>query len=78
MSLLHPNDPLHGITLEGMLVRLVECYGWVDMAQVLKIRCLAVDPTIKSCLTFLRKTPWARKKVEALYVRSLRDRPSGS
>jgi uncharacterized protein (DUF2132 family) len=69
----HPNDPLHGITLERVLMDLVERYGWEEMGRVVAIRCFLADPTLKSCLTFLRKTPWARKKVEELYLRSNRE-----
>jgi len=65
------NDPLHGITLEMMLTDLVECYGWEDLAKAIRINCFAKDPSIKSSLKFLRRTPWARAKVEALYLRSL-------
>jgi uncharacterized protein (DUF2132 family) len=61
------NDPLHGVTLEMVLTRLVEKYGWVEMARRIRINCFAKDPSIKSSLTFLRRTPWAREKVEALY-----------
>jgi uncharacterized protein (DUF2132 family) len=67
----HPNDPLHGLTLETMLTQLVEHYGWAELARVIEIRCFMFDPSIKSSLKFLRKTPWARKKVEDLYVWSL-------
>ena len=63
----HPNDPLHGVTLEAMLTRLVDKYGWDELARRIRINCFAKDPSIKSSLTFLRKTPWARKKVEDLY-----------
>lgn len=62
------SDPLHGITLEMMLSRLVEHYGWAVMAQHVNIRCFTHDPSIKSSLQFLRRTPWARAKVEALYL----------
>lgn len=60
-------DPLHGVTLETILTRLVEKYGWEDMARRIRINCFAKDPSIKSSLTFLRRTPWARQKVEGLY-----------
>lgn len=63
----HPNDPLHGVTLETVLNRLVEYYGWERMGGMIAIRCFNFDPSVRSSLTFLRKTPWARKKVEALY-----------
>ncbi|MBC2889766.1 MAG: VF530 family protein [Gordonibacter pamelaeae] len=68
----HPNDPLHGVTLEAMLTRLVDEYGWDDLASRVRINCFANDPSIKSSLKFLRKTPWARKKVEDLYKATLR------
>lgn len=61
-------DPLHGLTLEVILTRLVERYGWESLGQAIEIRCFTHDPSIKSSLTFLRRTPWARKKVEDLYV----------
>jgi uncharacterized protein (DUF2132 family) len=61
------NDPLHGITLEMILTRLVEHYGWDEMGRLIDIRCFNYDPSIKSSLKFLRRTPWARKKVEKLY-----------
>ena len=62
------NDPLHGITLEKMVLALVEKYGWEELGQNIDIRCFNVDPSVKSSLVFLRKTSWARKKVEELYV----------
>lgn len=61
-------DPLHGVTLEMMLERLVAALGWEAMGRRIAIRCFTDDPSIKSSLTFLRKTPWAREKVERLYV----------
>lgn len=67
-------DPLHGITLERMLEELVAQYGWADLAQRIRIRCFASDPSIASSLKFLRKTPWARTKVEGLYGFMLRER----
>lgn len=63
-------DPLHGVTLEMMLERLVAELGWDAMGRKIAIRCFTDDPSIKSSLTFLRKTPWARTKVEQLYVRT--------
>jgi uncharacterized protein (DUF2132 family) len=66
-----PNNPLHGITLEKILIHLVEQYGWEEMGQRVNIRCFNLDPSIKSSLTFLRKTPWARAQVEQLYLESL-------
>jgi len=65
-------DPLHGITLEAILNQLVAHYGWEELGRLIKIRCFNFDPSIKSSLQFLRRTPWARAKVEALYVRHLR------
>lgn len=62
-----PNNPLHGVTLEAMLTELVAHHGWEGLAQRIHIRCFAIDPSIKSSLTFLRKTPWAREKVETAY-----------
>ena len=64
----HPNDPLHGVTLETVLRTIVERRGWEEMANRIPIRCFMFDPTIKSSLTFLRKTPWARKRLEDWYV----------
>ena len=69
MSQQHPNDPLHGVTLEMILTRLVAQYGWKELSQRIKIRCFYNEPSIKSSLKFLRKTPWARKAVEDLYLR---------
>jgi uncharacterized protein (DUF2132 family) len=66
------NDPLHGITLERLLTELVERYGWAELGQRIPVRCFLFDPSIKSSLKFLRKTPWARTKVEQLYLESLR------
>jgi len=66
------NNPLHGITLEAMLNHLVDCYGWEEMGEQINIRCFQFDPSIKSSLTFLRKTPWARDRVEKMYLRSLK------
>ena len=69
---MHPPIPkvsLEGITLEMMVTHLVEIYGWEDLGTRITINCFTKDPSIKSSLTFLRKTPWARKKVEALYVK---------
>ena len=66
-----PNNPLHGKTLEAILVFLVERYGWEDLGEIIPVNCFRYDPSIKSSLTFLRKTPWARKKVEDLYLASL-------
>jgi uncharacterized protein (DUF2132 family) len=66
-----PNNPLHGITLEMILVHLVERYGWDELADRIPVNCFISNPSIKSSLTFFRKTPWARKKVEDLYLESI-------
>ncbi len=66
------NDPLHGVTLETILTQLVERFGWEKLGQKIAINCFRNDPSIKSSLAFLRKTPWARTKVENLYLRSLK------
>jgi uncharacterized protein (DUF2132 family) len=66
------NNPLHGITLESILVHLQKQYGWEELSQRIKINCFYENPSIKSSLTFLRKTPWARKKVEDLYLKSFK------
>lgn len=63
-----PNNALHGITLETIVTELVEFYGWDDLASRINIRCFESNPSIKSSLKFLRKTPWARKKVEELFL----------
>jgi uncharacterized protein (DUF2132 family) len=68
MTQAHPNDPLHGLTLETILRDLVERMGWDELGRVIEIRCFNVNPSLKSSLAFLRKTPWARTKVEALYL----------
>ncbi len=62
------NDPLHGKTLESIVTTLVAHFGWEKLGQMITINCFMVDPSIKSSLIFLRKTPWARKKVEDLYL----------
>ena len=67
-----PNNPLHGKKLEMILNELVEAYGWDELGSRIDIRCFNNDPSIKSSLKFLRKTPWARKKVEDLYVWNLK------
>ncbi|MDD2921738.1 MAG: VF530 family protein [Anaerolineales bacterium] len=64
----HTKDPLHGVTLEMILTRLVEQYGWDKLGARIPIQCFRNDPSIKSSLKFLRRTPWARKKVEELYL----------
>ena len=65
------NDPLHGLTLEMILNRLVQQYGWAELAKRIPIRCFSNEPSIKSSLKFLRRTPWARRKVEELYLFSI-------
>lgn len=65
------NNPLHGKTLEAILHHLVDHYGWKEMGRRIKIRCFTDNPSIQSSLKFLRKTPWARKKVENLYLESI-------
>ncbi len=70
-----PRDPLHGVTLEVLVTRLVETYGWEELARAVPIRCFQFDPSIKSSLTFLRRMPWARTEVEALYIRALQKHP---
>ena len=70
----HPNDPLHGMTLEAILLALVDRYGWEGLAVRIPVRCFESEPSLKSSLTFLRRTPWARAKVEALYLGKLRPR----
>jgi len=66
----NPNDPLHGITLEMIVTRLSDHYGWEMLGRKIALNCFKKDPSIKSSLKFLRKTPWARKKVETLYLRT--------
>jgi uncharacterized protein (DUF2132 family) len=63
-----PSDPLHGVTLERLLTELVAHFGWEEMGRRVAIRCFLFDPSIKSSLTFLRRNPWARAKVESIYV----------
>lgn len=67
----HPRDPLHGVTLETIVKTLVERHGWEEMSYRIPVRCFEFDPSIKSSLTFLRKTPWARQRVEEWYVEEL-------
>jgi uncharacterized protein (DUF2132 family) len=70
VSITNHKDPLHGVTLETLLTRLVEHYGWNALGQQININCFQADPSIKSSLKFLRKTPWAREKVEKLYLQT--------
>ncbi len=67
----HPNNPLHGVTLEMMLTELVQKYGWAELGEMIPVRCFTSNPSIPSSLKFLRKTPWARKKVEDVYLYSI-------
>lgn len=73
-----PRNPLHGLTLEAILTALVEAYGWESLAERVPVRCFALNPSIRSSLTFLRKTPWAREKVEGLYLFMLREQKRGA
>jgi uncharacterized protein (DUF2132 family) len=65
-----PNNPLHGVTLEMVLTKLVDMYGWNEMGNRININCFTNNPSIKSSLKFLRRTPWARQKVEQLFIDS--------
>lgn len=73
-SPVQPNNPLHGITLKQIVTDLVEHYGWESLALSIPINCFSHDPSIKSSLTFLRKTPWARDRVEGLYLQMLSEK----
>ncbi len=75
-----PKNPLHGITLEKMLNQLVDHYGWDALAGKINLNCFRNDPSVRSSLKFLRKTPWAREKVEQLYISTFlrRNRPRGA
>lgn len=64
----HGHDPLHGLTLKQILDELVAMYGWEELGRRIRIKCFITDPSVASSLKFLRKTPWAREKVEALYL----------
>ena len=70
-----PNNPLHGQTLENIIHALVAHYGWSELGERIKIRCFSSDPSVKSSLKFLRKTPWARKKVEDLFIAMQHNEP---
>ncbi len=67
-------DPLHGVTLEMIVTRLVDAYGWEDLGDQVRINCFNFEPSIKSSLKFLRRTPWARKKVEDVYLDAVREK----
>ncbi|VWX33615.1 DNA-binding protein VF_0530 [Limnobacter sp. 130] len=71
MKMEQTNNPMHGVTLETIVVKLVEHYGWDELANRIKINCFKNDPSVKSSLKFLRKTPWAREQVEQLYLSTL-------
>jgi uncharacterized protein (DUF2132 family) len=71
MTDLPSKDPLHGITLEMILNQLVQQYGWAELGKRIPIRCFTNEPSLKSSLKFLRRAPWARKKVEELYLASM-------
>ena len=71
MTTTQPKNPLHGLTLETILTRLVQYYGWEELGRQIPARCFMFDPSIKSSLKFLRQTPWARERVEAFYVDTL-------
>ena len=68
----NPNNPLHGIKLENILNTLVDHYGWEELGKIITIKCFNDDPSVKSSLKFLRKMPWARTKVENLYLRTVK------
>lgn len=68
-----PRNPLHGLTLEAIVNALVAHYGWAGLAERIPVRCFASEPSVSSSLKFLRKTPWAREKVESLYLYMLRE-----
>ncbi|MBA2672375.1 VF530 family protein [Ramlibacter sp.] len=74
----HPRDPLHGLTLEAIVRALELYYGWAELAVRIPVRCFTHDPSVNSSLKFLRKTPWAREKVEGLYLFMLREQRRGS
>ena len=67
----HPRDPLHGISLEKIVTQLLERHGWDEMFYRIPVRCFQINPSVKSSLTFLRKTPWARKRVEDWFIAEL-------
>lgn len=78
MTATQPGNPLHSVTLEAMLTRLVEHYGWDSLGERIAIRCFTHEPSIPSSLKFLRRTPWAREKVESLYLYMLRTQARNS
>ncbi len=72
-----PRNPLHGLTLETIVTALVAHYGWQELGRRIPVRCFTSEPSVSSSLKFLRKTPWAREKVEGLYLFMLRDQRRG-
>ncbi|MFG0382137.1 VF530 family DNA-binding protein [Pseudomonas sp. zbq_18] len=72
------NDPLHGLSLKAILQALVDKHGWERLGQLITIRCFQHEPSVESSLKFLRKTPWAREKVEALYIKDIAGRAPAS
>ena len=72
-----PGNPLHGVKLDAIVSALADHYGWEDLGQRINIRCFTSEPSVSSSLKFLRKTPWAREKVEGLYLFMLRDQRRG-
>ena len=73
-----PRNPLHGLTLETLVSQLAEHYGWSGLAERLPLRCFQSDPSVASSLKFLRRTPWAREKIESLYLFMLREQRRGA
>ena len=71
----HPRDPLHGVTLETIVTQIVERHGWAEMGDRIPVRCFLHNPSVKSSLTFLRKTPWARQRVEAWFAAEATELP---
>ncbi|WP_437476118.1 VF530 family protein [Sorangium sp. So ce1014] len=74
MSQPQPNNPLHGVTLQVIVEHLVAQHGWEKLGRMIDIRCFKYDPSVKSSLQFLRRTPWARQQVEALYLRDVQEK----
>lgn len=67
----HPRDPLHGVTLQTIVTVMMQRHGWAELGERIPVRCFLLNPSVKSSLTFLRKTPWARERLEAWYVAEL-------
>jgi len=74
----NPRDPLHGITLENLLTQMVQRHGWPKLGRRIPVRCFQYNPSIKSSLTFLRKTPWARKRVESWFISEINKKAAGA